>query len=333
MKRKSLTIGLALGLLILLGSSMAAAGKAPAGEPTAVLLASGLAGGSGSTVGPDGALYVTEGAAGRVSRVDPKTGEITTFASGLPQWVIPLGGAMDVAFIDGTAYVLVTLVGYDFGGSEVVGIYRVDGPNSFTVVADLGAFSLANPPDTDFFLQTGLQYAMEPFRGGFLVTDGHHNRLLWATLNGLVIETHAFDNIVPTGLEVHGNSVFMAEAGPNPHLPQDGKIVTFGPKAPNVIEVASGAPLLVDVEYGLGRKLYALSQGDFEVGQGDGSPALPNTGALVEAREDGSFSFIVEGLNQPTSLEFIGNSAYVVTLGGEVWKIDNVSPPPYGMPR
>lgn len=32
----------------------------------------------------------------------------------------------------------------------------------------------------------------------------------------------------------------------------------------------------------------------------------------------------------PTSMEFLGNTAYVVTLTGEIWKIDNVSEPPYG---
>ena len=31
---------------------------------------------------------------------------------------------------------------------------------------------------TDFFVPTGVQYALEPYRGGFLVTDGHHNRVL-----------------------------------------------------------------------------------------------------------------------------------------------------------
>lgn len=68
-------------------------------------LVTGLEGASGSTVGPDGALYVTEGAVeeadgvfvGRVSRVDPATGEVTTFASGLPAAIIPIGGAIDVA--------------------------------------------------------------------------------------------------------------------------------------------------------------------------------------------------------------------------------------------
>jgi hypothetical protein len=35
-------------------------------------------------------------------------------------------------------------------------------------------------------------------------------------------------------------------------------------------------------------------------------------------------------LNQPTSIEIIKNTAYVVTLSGEIWKIDNISAPPYG---
>ena len=55
-----------------------------------------------------------------------------------------------------------------------------------------------------------------------------------------------------------------------------------------------------------------------------GSPALPNTGALVKANRDGTFTVVVDGLNQPTSLEFIGKTAYVVTLGGEIWKIRGV---------
>ena len=115
----------------------------PSPTPTASQLVSGLAGGSGSTVGPGGALYVTESAAGRISRVDPRTGEITTFASGLPKSIIGIGGTTDVAFIGGTAYALVTVVGPDVGGSDVVGIYRIDGPHSFTVIADIGAFALS----------------------------------------------------------------------------------------------------------------------------------------------------------------------------------------------
>jgi hypothetical protein len=123
----------------------------------------------------------------------------------------------------------------------------------------------------------------------------------------------------------------LAQAGPVPHLPEDGKIVTIRPQSGTVTEVGSGAPLLVDVEFGRGRRLYALSQGDFPEDELDGRPALPNTGSLVEVEADGTFTVIVEGLNQPTSLEFIGNTAYVVSLAGVIVKIDNVSVPPFGL--
>ena len=327
----------------------------PSVSPTAALLVTGLQGATGSTVGPDGALYVTEGAAGRISRVDPQTGELTTFASGLPKAIpaVGIGGAIDVAFIDKTAYVLVTLVDPDVGGSDVDGIYRVDGPDSFTIVADIGDFNINNPPTIPFpfFIPTGVQYALQTFRGGFLVTDGHLNRVLRVTLDecdgeisvgerrrdqrvdcdGEISVLIAFDDIVPTGLAVSGNTIYMAEAGPVPHLAQTGKVVAFGPKSTTATEVASGAPLLVDVEFGRDRSLYALSQGPGVPGAPPGSPAQPNSGALVKVNGDGTLTIITDHLNLPTSLEFIGTTAYVVTLTGEVWKIEGVSEPPYGV--
>ncbi|HXG23613.1 MAG TPA: hypothetical protein VNJ09_03580, partial [Chthonomonadales bacterium] len=212
MNRKSFAIGLAFSWVIILGNGKAGAGENPSGGPQAALLATGLEGAIGSTIGTDGALYVAEGAVGRISRVDPQTGEITLFASGLPKSIIGIGGPIDVAFLGETAYVLVTLVSPDVGGSDIDGIYRVDGPDSFTVVADIGAFNLTNPPNTAFMVPTGLQYALQPYRGGFLVTDGHLNRVLRVTRDGEVSVLIAFPDIVPTGLAVLGNTVYMAEA-------------------------------------------------------------------------------------------------------------------------
>lgn len=304
-------------------------GKMQAAPPK--LLASGLKGASGSTIGPDGALYVTEGAVGKVSRIDPKTGNTTTFASGLPLLIpgVGIGGAFDVAFLDNTAYVLVTLVGTDVGGSDVVGIYRRDGPDSYTVIADIGAFSIANPPKPAFAVPTGVQYAIQAYDGGFLVTDGHHNRVLYVELDGKIIEVRAFDDIVPTGLALSGSTIYMAEAGPVPHNPEDGKVVSFGFKSSGVKTVASGARLMVDVEFNCGHTLYALSQGVWD-GVEEGSPALPNTGSLVKVNDDGTFTVVRDGLDRPTSLEFIGTTAYIVTLTGEVWTIKHVSGAPFG---
>ena len=302
-------------------------------EPAATLLVDSLGSGSGSTVGPGGALFVTEGPTGSILRVDPDSGEVTTFATGLPPALIEIGGAMDVAFIGNTAYVLVTLVGEDLGGNDVVGIYRVDGPNSFTVIADLGAFSVANPPPVPFDVPTGLQYALEAYRGGLLVTDGHHNRILSVSLEGEITQLLIFGDVVPTGLAISGDTVYFGQAGPVPHLPQNGKVVSFDAHSFATTHVASGASLIVDVEFGLGRTLYALSQGDFPSDGPPGSPALPETGALLEVNAGGTFTVIMDGLDQPTSVEFIGNTAYVVTLGGEIWRIDDVSRPPYGTSR
>ena len=118
------------------------------------------------------------------------------------------------------------------GSDEIVGIYRIDGPDSFTVIADIGAFALSNPPGFPVDIPTGVQYALQKYRGGFLVTDGHHNRVYRVTRDGQVSQLIAFGNIVPTGLETRGNTVYMAEAGPVPHDPADGKVVAFKSKSP-----------------------------------------------------------------------------------------------------
>jgi sugar lactone lactonase YvrE len=319
--RKLFIIGAVVSALSLTVGELDAAAREP-GPPT---LLTDEAGGSGSAIGPDGALYATDGAEGRVLRVEPKTGEVTTFASGLPRSIVGVGGAMDVAFKGRTAYVLVTLVGSDVGGSDVVGIYRVDGPTGSTVVADIGAFSLAHPPSTDFFVPTGVQYALQTFRGGFLVTDGHHNRVLRVSLDGTISELLAFGNVVPTGLETRGRTIYMTEAGPVPHSPEDGRLVRFRPGSSAAKEIASGGRLLVDVELGRGGSLFALAQGVFPVGNPEGSPAAPNTGQLLKVDRHGSFDVVADGLDRPTSLEIIGKTAYVVTFGGEIWRIDGVS--------
>ncbi|MFC4424904.1 ScyD/ScyE family protein [Deinococcus navajonensis] len=301
----------------------------PQVAPSSQLLVTGLQGAQGSAVGPGGALYVTEPAAGRIVRIDPQTGEVTPFVSGLPTPLFDVGGVMDLVFIGRTAYALVSLVGTDVGGHNAVGIYRVDGPDRITLVGDIGAYALAHPPMTSYFVPTGVQYALEAFRGGFLVTDGHHNRVLQVTRDGVVSELIAFGNLVPTGLAIAGDTVYMAEAGPVPHLPETGRVVAFRPGAPTATTVASGARLLVDVKFGRGQTLFALAQGVWG-GPAEGDPALPGTGSLVRVNADGTLTELVSGLNRPTSMEIIGDTAYIITLDGEVWTVGTLASAPFG---
>jgi hypothetical protein len=290
----------------------------------------GLQGSAGSTVGPDGYLYVTEGMTGTVQRINATTGETSLFVEGLPPWIIGVGGAVDIAFIGDTAYVLVTLVNLFGEPSGLVnGVYRIDGPSSYTIIADLGAYSIENPPDTPFDFPTGVQWSIEKYRGGLIVSDGHHNRVLNVTQEGIISELRAFENVVPTGLDVSGYEIYLAQTGPAPHLPEDGKVVSFGPRSDQVALEASGASLLLDVEFGRGRSLYALSQGEWN-GAFPGSSAIENDGALWEINDDGSLRLIEANINLPNSMEIIENEAYVVTLTGDVWRFENISSAPFG---
>ncbi len=115
---------------------------------------------------------------------------------------------------------------------DVGGIYRVDDIDDTTLIADTANWSIENPPDADYFVPSGVQYAFVPFDDGFLVTDGHHNRLLFADLEGEVSEVAQFGNIVPTGLQVDGTKIYMAEAGPIPHDPATGRVVVARAKHP-----------------------------------------------------------------------------------------------------
>lgn len=315
----------ALGLLIGAGATaMADHGNGPGR-----LLASGLQGGGGGTVGPDGALYVVEGAAGKVTRIDPRNGRKRTFAAGLPPAFdfVGIGGAIDVEFIGSTAYVLVTLVG-EFGGAAD-GIYRVDGTNDLTLIADIGTWAADNQPDRslfDFDLTHGVQYAMQPVGDGFLVSDGHHNRILHVTLDGAISIVKQYGNVVPTGLAGDFGTVFVAKFGAVPNPPESGQVLTFGLLNPDVDGpvLASGVPMIVDVEFGPDGKLYALSQGNIAVDV-PGAPALPNTGRLLRVLGNGEFKVLVAGLDRPTSLNFVCDDAVVITLPGEVRRFTKVA--------
>src|SRR2546422_4182591 len=95
-------------------------------------------------------LYVTDPTHGQVLRVDPSTGSYTVFASGLPKTPPGFGdgGTFDVTFIGNTAYALVSEVSSDLNYldpsldlHDIDGIYRIDGPDRFTIVANIGARS------------------------------------------------------------------------------------------------------------------------------------------------------------------------------------------------
>ncbi len=276
-------MGVLMVLMMPAFAVLAADHQPPGPQPVErALLASGLMGTIGSTIGPDGALYVAEGALGRITRIDRSSGKATTFATALPAAVpgVGIGGPMDVAFVGTTAY-------------------------------------------------DGLQFALQPIGDGFLVSDGHLNRILRVSKDGSEITVlKQFNDVVPTGLTKSDGTVYLAELGPSPNTPVTGKVVSFklfdkDPLAP-AHEVAAGISMIIGAAFGPHGKLYALSQGIAPAGIQPGQPASPNTGRLLRVNYDGSFTILADTLDRPTSLNFVCDTAYIVTLTGEVWKVRDV---------
>jgi hypothetical protein len=336
-------LGAAVLCILLLALSIATASAAPKSPPTptATLLTTFDAIGFGSTVGPDNMLYVTDPTHGQILRVDPSTGSYTVFASGLPEtppgWGD--GGTFDVTFIGNTAYALVSEVSSDTSVADpsldlhgIDGIYRIDGPDHFTIIADIGTWLIANPPPPaiSLIVPSGVQFAFLPYGNGFVVNDAHHNRVLHVSLDGQITQLLQFGDVVPTGMARWGTRFYMSQSGPlvqGPPRVEIGQIVAFDINTLNPVEVAGGIPLPIDVEFGPGRTLYALSQGTHAINEFEGSAADPNTGALLRVNPDHTTTTVVAGMNLPTSLKFIGNTAFVLCYTGEIWKIENLLPP------
>jgi hypothetical protein len=343
MFKRSSYVGIALIVLLALSIGTASAAPKPPPTPTATLLTSLNEITFGSTVGPDRMLYVTDPTHGQILRVNPTTGSSTVFASGLPptppNWGD--GGTFDVTFIDNTAYALVSEVSADTSIADpsldlhgIDGIYRIDGPNHFTIIADIGAWTIANPPPPSISLivPSGVQFSFLQYGDGFVVNDAHTNRVLYVTLDGQITQLLQFGDVVPTGMARWGTRFYMSQAGPlvqgtpTTDRVEIGQIVMFDTKTLVPVELAGGIDLPIDVEFGPGRTLYALSQGTHLILDYEGSPADPNTGALLRVNPDHTTTTVVGPMNQPTSLKFIGNTAYVVCYTGEIWKVENLTP-------
>jgi hypothetical protein len=109
-------------------------------------------------------------------------------------------------------------------------------------------------------------------------------------------------------------------------VPHAGKVIAVSPRLPAAAEIASGAPRVVDVEFGRDCRHYALSQGIWTLPpdpRNAGAPASPDTGSSsVSVAMDGSWR---SGWpRSPDVRAFARGNAYVVTLTGMVLKISGI---------
>jgi hypothetical protein len=325
-------------------------------------LVSGLLNPRGMKVGPDGMIYVAEaghagdmqvgpadspstsGFTGRISKVDPATGTRTTVADNLPSNGGPEGdsvGPADVAFIGNQLYYVQTHGGEAYGFPDnPTGLYKVNGNGTVTLVADIGAFNIANPVD-DITVRHqpdieigGNPYSMVVRDGNFYVSDGNQNQIMKITPAGAITRVTDFPgHPVTTGITFNGSGPFyVTTLGQFPFAPADGSIRQVGFPTGTQTTVASGVSSLTDVEFGPGGQLYATNFMDQATDPNSPLPWTPFTGKLMKVDvSTGTFTPVATGFVALTAVIFIGNTAYLSNNGvdalapGEIWQIPNVS--------
>jgi hypothetical protein len=321
LKRRLLSVAAILGLIaspLLVATPASADDRGKDHGPKATMIADLGNSANGSTVGPDGALYVAVGLEGKIIRVNPRNGHTSVFAEGLPTPKIPYGGAVDVAFRGHTAYALVTLVDVG-GGTGKNGVYKIQDRDSNKLIANISRFNGKYPaPGMD--APGGNPFAIQTVRSGFLVTDGNANRLFHIDKWGKIKIARQFGNVVPTGLEVTHKKVYVGESGPVPHADETGRVISLNHHYRSERLVASGEPLIVDVESSKCGRLYALSNGEPTPNAGPATPAKAGTGTFLRVKH-GDFKVVLDELNLPVSLEFLGKRAYIVSLDGAIWRV------------
>ena len=361
MKLKLLLIPL-VGAALAFSAAGTSAQSAP--SPTAgTKLTTDLISPRGMKIGPDGMIYVAEagsagdtkvgsgdgesrsGLTGRISKIDPVTGTRTTVVDKLPSNGGAEGdsvGPADVAFLNGNLYYVQTHGGAAYGFPDnPTGLYRVNTDGTLKLIADIGAYNIANPiADVKNGIQKDIEvggnpYAMIARDGAFYITDGNQNQILKITPNGTITRMSEFTgHPVLTGIASadSGGPLYVSELGQGPFLPSDGRVIQVGVPTGSQTTIASGFSSMTDVEVGPGGQLYALSFGDFAPGP-NGPPWMLGSAKIFKVDASaGKLVPLVTGFSLATSIIFSGDTAYVANFGvsfpgapGEIWQIKNFS--------
>jgi plastocyanin len=309
------------------------------------LVASGLTNPRGMTWGADGTLFValagsggpnapTEtlpgsdleatfrgGLTGAVASIDA-SGCPVLIAGGMPSTMTPNGdalGAEDVAILGDQLYAAVDGGGAMHGNVDTPsGVYRLIEGGSSELIADLSAWSRANPsanPDlTHDFDAGGYSILAMPDANVLWVSDPNSGQIVSVTPDGVITRVADLS-------EGHPVLTKMALA------PQGGvyvgtlTAVPFPDGAARVIHVAldgtvedvwTGLTAVVDVGVGADGTLYAL---EMSIGNLTEPPFLvPGSGRIVHQTGPDTFDVVVDGLMLPIALDMGPDGAWYVAL-------------------
>jgi hypothetical protein len=231
-----------------------------------------------------------------------------------------LGGA-DVAFVGNTLYALVAGGGCSHGNPDTPnGIIKVDvALHTWSYVADLSAFEMANPPvnptpELVDWEPDGSWYGLVAVRGDLYATEPNHqqiDRISPATGKvSLVVDISGSSSlwVGPTGITYHGN-FFFGNLAPFPIIPGSANVFKLTPSG-NFKVWEAGLTTVVGVVFDQHDNLYVL-----ELSDAAGFPN-PGNGKIVRVSPSGQTEDILTGLIVPTAMTIGPDGALYVSNFG-----------------
>jgi hypothetical protein len=325
--RSRLVSVLFLTLLGLIGVQPATAQPvSPSLPPNATVVASGLINPRGFTFAPDGALVVAESGAvpegfvapfgpptpmfrpvttttGRVSRVDPATGERTTLADGLPSSAGSFGdtlGPSSVAYLGSDLYVSISAGPVHGWPNYPSGVYKVNSDGSVRPVANLDAFNAKNPvafvpPDDEI----SNPYDMVAADGALWITDGNRNQVYKVAPDGAISRAAdlSVGHSITTGITTTpAGNVVLVELTAVPYVEGSGRIMRLN-AAGDVVQIARATTAATGVAAVDDDTIFVV---EHSVSLGQPPFLAPDTGRLARLTADGNLETIAGGLKFPT---------------------------------
>jgi len=332
---------------IVLGTSMA---LAMAGVSAAALaqeegadgsgittIASGLTNPRGFDWAPDGTLYLAQAGWGGDNQVrlvegfsvdNGLTSSIATVADGcttpvavgLPSllWVDAgwIWGAMDVAFLDGVPYALISGAGPSwFSPTSTSGVFRLNEDGTMTLIGDVSTWLPENPPaEIPFdYGQDGSLFDLEAAGDSLLLSEAVGGQLLKVSLDGEItsLADLSAGHLVPTGIAVdEDGNAYIGHETAAPYIEGGAPVLKVTPDG-EVSDHLTGLTVTTDVAFGPDGALYASEMATGFSGETADMPA--DSGRIVRQTGPDSFEPVVTDLPYPVNIGFDGDGQLLIS--------------------
>lgn len=330
----------ALLVLVLLLSSISTAvaqDATPAMSSSLTVVLDGVTTPRGFTWGADGTLYLTLAGNGGDARfpivegytvVTGLTSSVATVADGcatpLVQGLVStlweemgwVWGAMDVAFLDGDLYLLLSGAGPTWGSpSASSGVFRRNDDGTLTLVADISTWLVSHPPKfvAPDYASDGSLFDLEATSDALLVSEAVGGQIIRITPDGgmSTLADLSEQHPVPTGIAVDAedNAYVTFETTP-PYADGSTKVVKITPDG-TVSDAWTGLTRVADLTFGPDGRLYAA---ELSTDNTETFPFVqPHTGRIVRQSGPDTMDVIAEGLDFPVGLGFDADGALFVS--------------------